>query len=518
MRIFIAAIATLASVALSGPAHATWFRAETDRVVVYGDVDRDTLHDYAARLSSFDQVLRIFAPGANKAPPARKLDVYLVRNHTGLTHVRPGLPDLVVGFYSASPGAVFAIGMAQPIGMKSKDEVLFHEYAHHFMLENFPAAYPTWFIEGWADYFSTTTFTPTGFQVGAYDAARAAWLFNGQWVPIRTLLRAPERTTNPLMFYAQAWLLTHYMYDDQARATQMNTAMQAIAKGADPVKAVEDATGASVDRLASDLRRYRQIHIANFAGRPGSEPVVTMSALPDAEGELRLDRLRLAVADPKKGDGWFLRDLRGRAAKAPQDELLQLTAAQAEYVYGDPATGEAIVRRWLDAKPDDIQALTTAGLGGMSAAERLPARKAELYRTARAYLIRAYRLDDSDYRTVLAYARSRSIEDAYPNDNDINALLSARGLAPSVSESSLWAGAALIRRGRADEGGAVLAAVANNPHDTRMAKAARAIMGGKSLDDALAEADGPPAKAEPDKPQPPKAEPAKPNPAPPAGG
>jgi len=123
----------------------------------------------------------------------------------------------------------------------------------------------------------------------------------------------------------------------------------------------------------------------------------------------------------------------------------------------------------------------------MTAAERFPARKEEFSRAARPYLVKAYQIDNSDFRLLFAYARSRSVEPAYPNDNDINALLGARALAPSVSETSLWVGAALMRRGRAEEATNVLAAVANSPHDTRIAKAARAVLDGQSLDEALAE-------------------------------
>jgi len=487
MRWLSVLVGALCAVVCAGSARAEWFRAETDRFIVYGDVDQQALRDYAVRLSKFDQVLRIYAPTKSKDPPARKFEAYLVRGHGGLARVQPGLPETVGGFYFAGLQAVFAIGMTQPYGVTSKDVVLFHEYAHHFMLENFPAAYPTWFVEGWADYFSTVKFTPEGFEVGGYELARAAWLSHGDWTPIRNLLRNPDRNTNVGMFYAQAWLLTHYMYDDQTRASQLNSAMRAIGKGADPVKAIEEATGASADHLAGQLRGYRQIHISRFGGQPGPAPVVTVTPIPQAEGELRLDQLRLAVANVKKGDAGFLRDLKARAAKAPGDERLQLTAAEAEYVYGDPAAGDAIAERFLSANGDDVQALATAGLGEVRAAERFPDRKTALYRAARASLIKAYQLDKSDYRVLFAYALSRSVEPAYPNDNDVNALLEARNLAPSVAEISLWAGDALMRRGEKDVAMGVLAAIANSPHNEHMAKAAHAVMDGKSLQQALAD-------------------------------
>ena len=40
--------------------------------------------------------------------------------------------------------------------------VLFHEYAHHFMLHHFPAAYPAWYVEGFAEFFSVVAFPQDG--------------------------------------------------------------------------------------------------------------------------------------------------------------------------------------------------------------------------------------------------------------------------------------------------------------------------------------------------------------------
>ena len=40
--------------------------------------------------------------------------------------------------------------------------VLFHEYAHHFMLQYAPAAYPAWYVEGFAEVVSTASFERKG--------------------------------------------------------------------------------------------------------------------------------------------------------------------------------------------------------------------------------------------------------------------------------------------------------------------------------------------------------------------
>ena len=128
------------------------------------------MRNLAVRLSVFDAVLRLTHPTAPKVQP-RKLEVYLVDRQRDLRRVAPWNASTVVGFYKAGATATFAVAYDGSAGMDA-DEVLFHEYAHAFMLENFPAAYPAWFVEGWAEYFMTTKVTPRTAEVGRPHAGR----------------------------------------------------------------------------------------------------------------------------------------------------------------------------------------------------------------------------------------------------------------------------------------------------------------------------------------------------------
>lgn len=473
-------------------AEAAWIRAETERFVIYGEGREQTVRDYAVRLTTYDAVLRLWNPQARDRPPGRKLEVYLVNSRADLRRVRPDLREGIIGFYSTSPEAMFVIGVMGNAGVAG-DAVMFHEYAHHFMLENFPAAYPGWFIEGWAEYFMTTEITPRGVLVGNYNAARVQWLSAAMdWLPMEEVLRkrpADFRREKSALYYAQSWLLMHYMHETSERRAQLNTATKSIAGGEDPVKAMEAATGMTTAQLTAKLRRYRTLSMTRFSIPLKSPPKVEVRAAPTSADDFLLDSLRLSTDTAHKPDPEFLAKLRARAQRHPGDRLAELTLARAEFAMGDAAAGEAIVRRRLEVEPEDVDTLRVAALGQMRAGLREPERLQERCRAARQIVGKAYPLDKSDYRLLYAYAFCRGVEPGFPTENDVTALLEARELAPSVDEISILAGATLLRRGRRDQAVAVLTPVANNPHGGGATVAARALIAGKTLAAAQAEAE-----------------------------
>lgn len=465
---------------------AEWLKAESDRFVVYGTGSEAQVRGLVTRLSAYDAVLRLLTPGVRQDPPPQKFEVYLVRGGGDLRRVQPGLRGTIRGFYSANENAVFAMAVASQVGITT-DETLFHEYAHYFMLENFPVAYPAWFVEGWAEYYMTTDIGAEKIKIGGYNKNRVYWLYNAEWLPMEDILSKRVSEVGPNrahLFYSQAWLLTHYLRSDPTRAVQLNKAITAIAAGENPVSAMQAATGMSMAELTKALRAYRQLPGHIISGMTIHPPQITVTTLPPSADDFMLDSLRLSTGSPGKAEPQFLADIRRRAARWPGDRLAELTLARAEFLYGDVTVGEAIMQRRLDADPKDVEALLIAGSGQLVAGARDPANRKARLKAARSFLIPAYKFDDADYRILLAYTFSRALEPGYPNDNDVNALLAARALAPSVQLSSVLAGAALMQRGEQARASVLLAAAANNPHGGAMAAQARALLAGESLDEA----------------------------------
>lgn len=491
MRAVLAALGLAFS---ASPAWAVWYKAETDRFVVYGEGKEARVREYATKLQTFDTVLRLFHPVTRDKKPGTKLHLYLVRDSSELRHVQPRLTTDAAGFYNASNEGIVAL-VNTDSGLQA-DDVLFHEYAHHFMLENFPAAYPAWFVEGFAEYFMTTEMRPAAIRVGTYNIDRVYTIQALPWLPWKDVLTKPGsqfKREDGAVFYGQAWLLTHYLRSDDKRAEGLNTALREVAAGGDPVKAFEAAAGMPLKDFDRTLRNYRKLRVLEMTKVPPA-PAMTVVALPDGEGELLLDHARLLFAPTGVADQSYLAGLRRRAAKYPNEPFAQRTLARAEFVMGDVAKGEALVGAQLAARPDDLETLLLAGTGQVLAGIRDKAKRTERFRAARTHFGKAYKLNDRDFRVLYAYGLSRSVEMSYPTDNDVEVLLQARWLAPSVMELSLRAGEALIRKGDKTSAKAVLTAVANNPHGGGAAAYAKALIEGKKpTDEEAEEAGAPPA-------------------------
>ncbi len=464
--------------ALAPAVHAAvWTRVEAERFIVYGDQGEGVVRGFALKLSAYDQVLRrLYARSLKAGPPLQKLDVYLIDGPADLQRVRPGISPATSGLFSSSPDATFAI--VRTDAGADAEQVLFHEYAHRFMLANFPAAYPAWYVEGWAEYFMTMEFGAGYVDIGKASANRAAWLAGAPWLPYDKVLSgrpADFPVAQRSLYYGQAWLLTHYMRATPASAARLDRAMATIANGGDPVVAIERAAGADIPALTRQLKAYARPawRLDNPVGKP---PATRVSALPPSAEVFLFDSLRLNNLTPQQPDPAYVADLRARAAAWPDDALAQITLARAEMILGDADAGAALFDRWLMGHPDDVQALLTAAILHLSAGDRDPARHAEYFRRAGDYAQRAYGLEPSDYRILYARAYARSINPGFPRDEDLALLRSANRLGPSVDEVAVLLGEALLKRGDRTAGLRLLGRVANSPHGGPKADAARAII------------------------------------------
>lgn len=465
-------------------AQAKWLRAESPRFNVYSDGDERTLRDYAVKLEDFDTLLRVFYGLDPAGMPGRKLDIYLVGNSEQLRRVSPSASDSLAGFYTASSNNILAIAIRER-GDPDADDTIFHEYAHHFMMQNLVGAYPGWLIEGFAEYYMTARLTPTMFEIGNLNKGRAYTLMNGDWTPTTVVLtkRSGELKGEQVFgYYAQAWIMTHYMLADPVRKKQLFAYARALGAGKESVAAWTEATGESIAEFDAKLQKY-------FRGRSGilstrfkriayNPASVTMSILPPAADDLLLEGLRVSLGRAPDKDPEFLAKIRTRAAKYPADPLAQTILAQTELEVGDKAAGMAILDRMMAADPQAAEALRLKAIAILEAAddEDDDERRRALYNEAGRLLVRANKAQPDEYRTLYAYARSRRFERGWPSDNVVEVLMTSTMLAPQVDEIRVETARALIVRKQYDDAVPLLTPVANDPHGGGASEVARTLL------------------------------------------
>lgn len=478
MSVWKGALGAALMLMAAAPADAAWRRAETANFILYGDMSEKQIAERARALEDFDALLRMLT-GISAGPPANRLPVYFAPDNARMQIIRP-VPSVVAGFYSATPDGIAAfVDRTTDRYRIFRNDTLFHEYVHHFMLQYFPAGYPKWYVEGFAEYLMTVDFRDGEVDIGRYNAERALWLLNQRdWLPFEHMMFGSDRKARPddaMRLYAQSWLLVHYLMNDDARRAATPKYMTALAKGEDGRKAFAEIFGFPSSELDARLRAYAKAGIAyrRLVWQSRAEAKVATPKLAIGDYPLLQAAMRSAVPEKQQAA------LRGRVKRAVgkrEDELSLRLLAQAEALYGDGAEADRLLDRLLAVRAEDAELLYLKGMRHLRAGRQdEAARKAEFAR-ARTWFARAHKADGNHFPTLYRYAEALSVEPDYASVNTRNILMLAHSLAPQVAEIGLQAAQLLILRGEYQAAEQVLAPIAASTHHPKGSAAALALM------------------------------------------
>lgn len=468
----------------SAPASAEWRRAESPNFIVYSEAGEAELRRQVTQLEDFDRLLRALT-GTRAPPSPNKLDIYMIRGTGGLRIVWPGMSRSVGGFYSARPtGTAAFVDTTTSTGANPSEggplQVLFHEYAHHFMLQYFPTAYPRWYIEGFAEFMMNTRIEGPVIEYGGIGTGRAAWLTQLEWLDFDRMMFGSERLRNEqiFQFYAQSWLTVHYLFRDPERRAALGRYLTAYGRGETSPAAFEAAFGMRPGRLQAAVQRYAgsgQIPVTRITRTSAAAPPpISIARLPASADDLLLLQAGLRIGVGREQQDAYLARIRREAARHPADPFAQRVLAHAEAVYGDGDAADRLLSPLLEAAPADAELLYLRGLRHLAAARA--GSDAEQARQAGLWFSRAHRADRNHYPTLYAYSQARRGTEAYQSENNANILLLAHQLAPQVAPITLDLAALLMNRGQFDEAESLLLPLTADPHSRRIADAARGLL------------------------------------------
>ncbi len=471
----------------STAAQAEWHRATSRHFIVYSDGSPQELRHSTEMLERYDALLRLMSISKPDEDSA-KLVVYQLPNEADVAALS-GISN-AAGFYTPGPLGPVAVAARTTAyneyngGDFKPLVVLFHEYAHHYMLQNYTAAYPPWFVEGYAELLGATTFEKDGSANIGNSATYRFWgLHYGQQMPIRDLLDDSSeaqagRLTDP--FYAEAWLLVHYLVFNDARSPQLHKYLAAFSQGTKSLDAAQQAFG-DLDKLYRELVAYRDrstlpgLHIAQQnAADLGPIAIDTPDPAEQAIIPARLLYMRgLGSAEIPK----FVAGLRKNAAAAPKDPITLDLLWRGELAAKDFDAADHAADALLAVKPHDAQALLGKGLIAMQRLEDAKDYAAPKWAAARKFVIDANEAQTGNAETLFAYYQSFVRAHLPPTETAKLGLMRAFELEPQSPPIRLTLAGSLVGDRRYSDARTVLKPAAYSVHDLRSAASAQKMLG-----------------------------------------
>jgi hypothetical protein len=249
--------------------------------------------------------------------------------------------------------------------LRSPITIAAHEYLHAFLAE-VGLDLPLWLNEGLAEYYSTTRRVGPRVVIGISPTEHRATLRGEAFLPIDEVFALEPGSSEYLdhrraaRFYAQSWLMVHYLMSDE-RYRGLSQLASLASEGSTGEEAIAEALELSPERFESELRAYlgrsrlpgfslesplgrRALHVESRALEDGEVAAVLglvsieqarWARSPDRLAEAR-SLLESAVADrPEDGDMLavlaYLEDVRGNGDRAATlfERAVYLDARQA---------------------------------------------------------------------------------------------------------------------------------------------------------------------------------------------
>ncbi|MBX3594823.1 hypothetical protein [Sphingomonas sp.] len=456
MKLKMLAICT----ALIAPAvaHAEWKRAESKNFIVFSEGSEEELRKATENMEKFAFVQAVVQGKKDVPPSPVKLKVYMVPSVPAVVATMPFPAYGVGGYYNPVLRGPFLVtprrglrgtrmSSAYKVGAVddsfSADGVFYHELTHHFMFQYSPAAYPSWYSEGFAEFWG-------GFQIDTSDkgdvvrfglpqTSRLSQInSSGSWLPAEKLLTArsyADAGDAIGLLYAEGWLLTHYSFINSERNKQLQTYLAAINRGESYADAAKEGFGTTLNALDSELKDYARstkLGTQQISFKPIPTGDITIRATTPAENELLDEDQRLSGGIAKSDIDAFVRRVREGAAKFPNDPYALGVLTETEDLAGNAAEADAALKRWIAVAPRDAMALM---FKGKLATERLKAAKSTseaAWDAARQDILAAIKLAPNVPRVYKVYYDSWVDAGRYPPPpGALNGLAYALKLVPN---------------------------------------------------------------------------------------
>jgi tetratricopeptide (TPR) repeat protein len=488
IRLFRLAALLLGLSLLPGPALAEWREASSKHFLVYSEGSAQSLQDFATKLEKFDKAMRLRLGFPDEdLGPGNRVTVFVVDDMAAVQRLARARGSGIAGFYAGRAGASIAV-VPRANGSGGRNEldpatILLHEYSHHMMLQSAAAAYPAWFREGFAEFYSTAKFEKDGSLGFGAAANHRAWSLVGMSpLPIELLFDPTRRKLSRdewvATIYGRGWLLTHYLTFDRKRNGQLTAYLKAINAGQGSLEAAQSAFG-DLKVLDRELKTYLNRRLIPYlplkAELLATGPVAVRSLRPGENAIMDL-WIRSQVGVTSEDAARVARDMRKAAAAWPDDPAVQAALAEAEFDAGDLDAADAAAGRAIAADPKNVDALTYRARVAFERARASAKGDDTAWKAVRRLIGQANRADPNHPQPLILYYQSFAAQGVAPTPLAVDGLLQAFALAPQDVGLRMNAARQLLVDGKAAEARRALAPIAFDPHGGLLGQAVAAVI------------------------------------------
>lgn len=470
------------------PALAEWREASSKHFLVYSEGSAQALQEFASKLEKFDKAMRLRLGFADEdLGPGNRVTVFVVDDMAAVQRLGRARGSGIAGFYSGRAGGSIAV-VPRASGSGGRNEldpaiILLHEYSHHMMLQSAAAAYPAWFREGFAEFYSTAKFEKDG-SIGFGAAANhRAWSLVGMTpLPIELLFdpgrRKLSRDEWVATIYGRGWLLTHYLTFDRARKGQLVAYLNAVNSGKGSLEAAQSAFG-DLKVLDRDLKTYLNRRMIPYLPMKAEllaiQPVALRTLRPGENAIMDL-WMRSQVGVTAEDAARVARDMRKAAAPWPNDPAVQAALAEAEFDSGDLDAADSAAARAIAADPKNVDGLTYRARIAFKRAKASAKGDEAAWKAVRRLIGQANRADPNDPKPLILYYQSFAAQGVAPTKLAVDGLLQAFALAPQDVGLRMNTARQLLVDGKAAEARRALAPIAFDPHGGNFGQAVAAVI------------------------------------------
>lgn len=310
-----------------------WLKVQSKHFTLIGNADEKQIRKVGAELEQFrEAVTRLSGLWQRRFSPP--ITVYVFKDDETYQPYKllyQGKTSDVSGYLQSSNDSAH-ITLTTDAKRQSPEAVIFHEYVH-YLTSGGKWSLPVWLNEGLAEYFSTFIITGGGKQIviGQPIPSHLQKLRASDWLSLRTLLAVDNESTfyqeadKKTVFYAQSWVLTHWLLTgDAERLARFQQMLAAMSAGLSAEIAFKQFFQADLANLESLLREYVRKNVLNsqtisFDRKIEVDETMSVGELGDAELKAYLGDLLWHIE--RTDDGEFALD-RALAIDAKQSLAL----------------------------------------------------------------------------------------------------------------------------------------------------------------------------------------------------